>query len=136
MVELVSTSEHRVISYSSLERSSVIISPILKKFFAENDSLLELWQNNSANRSSFSYHLDIHIPFISSRQVPHLIQKFEKENSGIEAYEKILYTLKNGGKIYLNFISFPVLLDCSMRKINLTSELSLNKFYPGDFLGE
>ena len=112
-----SIQEHRTLSSSVLERTSIIIDSALRNFFAYKDSKLELRQKNKDGESC-SYRLDIYVPLLSSRQVPHKIGEFQDESSGREAYERILSTVKRGGKIFLD-MPFPSLISSEGRWIDI-----------------
>lgn len=126
----ISSSEHRTISYSVLERNSITIDPILKNFFASEGLALELWKNNPDEK----YSLDLHIPLLTSRKAIHRIEEFEDEGLGREAYEKILDEINNGGKIELSFT--PRLINRDGKLTELTKEIPKIDFYKGDSTGE
>ena len=135
MSEIVDLGQHRTVLSSALEKESVIMESSLRNFFANEDSKLELWQKNKEGESC-SYHLDIYVPLLSSRQVPHKIGEFQEESSGREAYEKILTTIKRGGKIFLDLLMpLPSLISSEGRGIEII-ENSKERFSYGECLGE
>ncbi len=117
---------HRTILSSLLERTKIIFPKPIKKFFGDRDVELELWVNNSY------YFLDLNL--LLSHKIPYALSRFKEENSGKEAYEKIVNILNDGGRIYLDFIPYPEIVDNQGRTIRLIEEkYPLRQDYLGGF---